>query len=455
MQDGFVYHTQEAPHPSEQEGWGQRVSYRLPWVEPLDFARGFAKHHDAAQHDWVLLYSGQTRPGAGARSLMAWDPCEHVIASDFFTLAEKLSTDQACFSNAWFGYLGYGLKHSLERLPHDTPGAFTMADLWMSRFRTVLVFDHDQRELNCYADMASPVPNMYAELAEPVQAILLGLTSNLTREGYLAAVRDTIAEIERGAFYQANITRKFVGKLAEPVPPFAVFDALCAASPAPYSAFMKRGEHYILSSSPECFLSIQPSGRVVTRPIKGTVRRVADAESDQAIAEALHGSAKNRAENLMIVDLMRNDLAKSCTPGSVVVEKLFDIESYSTLHHMVSTVSGQLREDMTPISLVAGCFPPGSMTGAPKHQAMTWCTAQERLARGVYSGALGWFGGDGSAELSVVIRTLLLHEDGFEFQVGGGIVADSDPEQEWRETLTKAQAIARALGIDMAKLEAL
>src|SRR5262249_45812905 len=155
----------------------------------------------------------------------------------------------------------------------------------------------------------------------------------------------------------------------------------------------------------------------------------------------LAASEKDRAENLMIVDLMRNDLARSCEPGSVHAGQLFEVSSYATLHHMASTITGQKRQGLSTLDAVRHCFPPGSMTGAPKHRAMQWCLAHEGVQRGVYSGALGWFGGDGSCDLSVVIRTLVVQGNRFEFQAGGGIVADSEPLAEWRELLAKTRGI--------------
>lgn len=188
-------------------------------------------------------------------------------------------------------------------------------------------------------------------------------------------------------------------------------------------------------------------GRVTVRPIKGSAPRGRTPEEDARFRDSLTLSEKDRAENLMIVDLMRNDLARGCVPGSVNVSNLFELTTHPLVHHLSSTISGVKREEVSALQLVAGCFPPGSMTGAPKVGAMRLCTALERLERGVYSGALGWFGGDGSVDLSVVIRTLVVQENRFEFQVGGGVVADSTPEGEWREALVKARGLARLLGI--------
>jgi anthranilate/para-aminobenzoate synthase component I len=188
-------------------------------------------------------------------------------------------------------------------------------------------------------------------------------------------------------------------------------------------------------------------------PVKGTAPRFADKLQDEKSREYLASSEKERAENLMIVDLMRNDFSRSCVTGSVRTERLFEISSYTTLHHMASTVVGQKRDDVSTLEAIKNCFPPGSMTGAPKIQAMKWCMEQEHIRRGVYSGALGWLGGDGSCELSVVIRTLIIQGDSFEFQVGGGITSGSDAGKEWQETITKARGIMAALGLDVRSLE--
>lgn len=192
-------------------------------------------------------------------------------------------------------------------------------------------------------------------------------------------------------------------------------------------------------------MNIDAIGNITTRPIKGTAPRGADEKSDTELRRKLSESEKDRAENLMIVDLMRNDLARSCVTGSIKTESLFDITTHATIHHLSSTVSGKKSENYSTIEAVKSAFPPGSMTGAPKIHAMNLCSHLEQQARGVYSGAIGWFGGDGSCELSVVIRTLIIKDKKFEFQVGGGIVADSTPEKELDELINKAKGIMLAL----------
>ena len=185
-----------------------------------------------------------------------------------------------------------------------------------------------------------------------------------------------------------------------------------------------------------------------TRPIKGTSPRFADTTQDTKSKESLANSEKDKAENLMIVDLMRNDLSRSCESSSVKVKSLFDINSHSHVHHMSSTVTGQKTKDCSTLQAIANAFPPGSMTGAPKVRAMQYLSALEKDDRSIYSGALGWLGSDGSAELSVVIRTLILNNADFEFQVGGGIVSDSTPEAELKETIDKATGILKTLGLN-------
>lgn len=427
------------------------ITELLPWVSPLEAA---ALERDKSY--WALLYSGQQFDHTGRYSILALTPRETVKGDDFPQLAAKLSRDKAAFDNAWIGYLGYELLHRLEKLPGEASGHITLPDLWFARFGLVLHFDHLAKTVRCLRDADVPPPawpptGLSAQKLPAVKSI----TSPMTCKRYLTLVRQTREAIARGDFYQANITRKFIGEFTAAPEPLVLFERLSQASPAAYSALLCMGDTCILSSSPERFLAIDACGAMESRPIKGTAPRLADPVEDALVRTQLAISEKDRAENLMIVDLMRNDLARSAIPGSVRAERLFDVSSYATLHHMASTITGQKRPDVSTLDAVRYCFPPGSMTGAPKHRAMQWCLAHEGMRRGVYSGALGWFGGDGSCDLSVVIRTLIVQGSRFEFQVGGGIVADSEPEKEWRETLTKARGICRALGVEEKTLEAI
>lgn len=423
----------------------------LEWQEPLLLAYAAEARGDT---HFVLLYSGQRYPHTGRYSYLALALKQEVSGSDFEVLP-PLTNTLPWFENAWFGYLGYELKHALETLPPDMPGSMDLPNLWFGNFRLILRFDHETRSMEAFAESPEALSLIPSPLPLPpaAPARVSALASNMSKEEYFRKVESIRESILRGDIYQANLTRKFFGETS--AAPFLLFAELCRVSPAAYSAYLRIGNTQILSSSPERFLTLDTSGVVETRPIKGSARRSPDPKEDSAARAALEKSEKDRAENLMIVDLMRNDLSRGCVPGSVSVEGLFEVTSYPTVHHMASTVHGMKRPDLCALDLIKSCFPPGSMTGAPKIRAMEICSSHERIKRGVYSGALGWFGGDGSTDFSVVIRTLILHHGRFEFQVGGAIVYDSKPEEEWQETLTKATGIAKALGITLSSLEAL
>jgi anthranilate/para-aminobenzoate synthase component I len=277
----------------------------------------------------------------------------------------------------------------------------------------------------------------------------------MTKEEYLEHVTQIKESIRNGDLYQANLTRKFYGQFNHNIEGLGLFLKLCKHSPSPYSAFLKHGDLCVLSSSPERFIHIDSKGEAEIRPIKGSAARSNDNYVDNQLKEQLKNSIKDQAENLMIVDLSRNDLSRNCDLGSVKVTKLFDITSYATVHHMSSAIKGRKSPKSSTLQLVQGCFPPGSMTGAPKIKAIELCSKIEKQERGIYSGAIGWFGGDGSTDLSVVIRTLIIEKQKFEFQVGGAIVSDSDPYKEWEETMTKAQGLIKALGLSEKTLQAL
>jgi para-aminobenzoate synthetase component I len=423
---------------------------KIDWIDPLALIDSLP----GKEHYWMLLYSGIRTSFTGRYSFLGLRADAHIKADDFTALEHALE-NAATPLDYWFGYLGYGLKNTLEQLPPDTPSSISLPSLWMIRYRLLLVFDHEQKEVVVWAREAedfSHIPTL-SPCITPAISPCTNLHSNMSRAEYLDKVTAIQQAISRGELYQANLTRKFYGTLNNSSP-VALFKALCQVSPSPYSALFNFGDTAIISSSPEQFITLQKDGTAFTRPIKGSAPRFAEPDADEKSRTSLMASEKNRAENLMIVDLMRNDLSRSCEPGSVKVSSLFDCTSYATIHHLSSTITAQKKTGLNALDLVKGCFPPGSMTGTPKIKAMELCSRLERQERGVYSGCLGWIEGE-SAELSVVIRTLILQGDKFEFQVGGAIVADSVAEEEWQETLTKARAIAGVLGIAPGGLEAL
>ena len=421
------------------------------WIDPLVFVAKLAE----IEEEFVFLYSGQQIGDYGRYSYLAYSPKKIISGNDFNQLKNVLSTDKAKIDNAWFGYISYEMLHNIEKIPLINKQYISLPNLWFANFETVIVFDHLKQSVSFCGDSYSIPAIIIPREHENYSPIISHLSSNMTRNDYFNIIKETQAAILNGDLYQANITRKFIGKFAKPVSSFDIFIKLTHTSPAIYSAFIAMNGSYIISSSPECFLNIDKNGRIESRPIKGTAPRFADAKQDAESKKQLEKSEKERAENLMIVDLMRNDLAKSSEAGSVKVSKLFEVSSYKTLHHLSSTITAKKRKDVSTLDTVINSFPAGSMTGAPKISAMKLCNKKEKIKRGVYSGTLGWFGGDGSCDLSVVIRTLIIQGNKFEFQVGGGITADSDPEKEWQETITKARGIMTALGVDVKALEQL
>jgi para-aminobenzoate synthetase component 1 len=248
-----------------------------------------------------------------------------------------------------------------------------------------------------------------------------------------------------GDIFQANLSQRFEAPLRES--PWAFYSRLRRRNPAPFAAFLETPDASVISASPERFLHVDRNGFVETRPIKGTRPRGVGPEHDAALAQALAESAKDRAENLMIVDLMRNDLSRVCAPRTVRVSELFSLEHYATVHHLVSTVVGQLEPGHDALHLLRAAFPGGSITGAPKLRAMEIIAELELSQRSVYCGSIGYFSVTGDLDTSIAIRTAVARDGRVYFSAGGGIVADSDPEQEYRETLDKARALIDALVI--------
>lgn len=261
--------------------------------------------------------------------------------------------------------------------------------------------------------------------------------------GYLQMILEAQQHISAGDVYQICLTNEI--ELQHNLDPLAVYLNLRELNPAPYAAFIRINDVSVVCSSPEQFIRVSSKGVISTKPIKGTRPRGLDAHTDAANAEELRSNEKERAENLMIVDLMRNDIGKVAKPDSVRVPKLFEIESYATVHQLVSTVEADLAEGESAVSALLAAFPGGSMTGAPKSKAMEIIANLEAGSRGVYSGAIGYFGFNGSADFGMTIRTVVFQGGKASIGVGGGITSDSDPLAELEETKLKAKALLRAL----------
>lgn len=280
------------------------------------------------------------------------------------------------------------------------------------------------------------------------------ISSNFTRKKYIESVKKIQEYIKRGDTYQTNLTQQFRAELAENLSAQALFWKLRKSHPAPFSAFFKREKDFVVSISPERFLKVQKSkfkdqsSIISVNPIKGTRKRGKNSEEDLRLKNELIGSEKDRAENTMIVDLMRNDIGKICKFGSVKVEKLCDLETHPTLFHLVSTVSGELGENVNFADVLKAVFPCGSITGAPKHRTMQIIERLETANRGLSMGAIGICDFDKNFDLNVAIRTLVIRNNQAIFNVGGGIVIDSVPELEYEESLLKAEAIFNALNVN-------
>lgn len=417
------------------------------WREPLAVANGLRQQDGLL----ALLSDGRQR---GQKSFIAAQPDRlHVGALQDSTQLDILR--DAEFSTSVIGLIAYdagarpatGMRHS------DWP------DLILARYPSMLVFDHDARTLQAVGQGLDD-PSAAQACARAVDWLEQALSPDIPAppalafqmeaepEVYRRAVSDVVDRIAAGELFQANIARAWSGALKPGADPFDVLLRL-AGREAAFGAYWRIGDRAIVSNSPELFLAFDPAdGRIETRPIKGTRARDTDPERDAALARELQDSAKDRAENLMIVDLMRNDLARVARPGSVRTEKLFEIESHPTVHHLVSTVTATAKAHATAADILEATFPPGSITGAPKHQAMK-VIADYEIPRGPWCGSLFHIDDDGGLTASVLIRTASFEygPQGWQFRTlaGAGIVADSDPDAELAETATKIRALQDAL----------
>jgi para-aminobenzoate synthetase component 1 len=354
----------------------------------------------------------------------------------------------------WAGFCTYDLGRTIERVRTRSVDDLHLPDVAFARYDTRLVI-HDDGELEFVGDregrmqLEAAVHAAAAGDDPPIASARAAWTSSLDRVDHAAACARVLELLRAGECYQVNVTRRLTS--AHAPDPISLYDALTRANPAPHAALLMLGAVRpglaIVSASPELFLRIDPADtsgtRVVeTRPIKGT-------GTDPAVLAA---SAKDRAENVMIVDLARNDLGRVCEFGSVRVPALFTVEAHPGLYHLVSTVTGCLRADVDLADVVRATFPPASVTGAPKPRVMQAIEDLEPVRRGVYCGALGWIDGDrGRAELAVAIRTFTVADGSTHLGVGGGIVADSQPDNEWLETELKAARLLAAAGSDPAR----
>lgn len=375
------------------------------------------------------------------------------------------------FAGGAVGFFSYDLKDEFERLPQLAADDLNLP-LWrLAWYDGVVIYDHIKKKYwltacgmqddgQCIRDLANKRLDRLADVfkdinvSENTDCTAVGdsfppasdvktITPSVTRERYLRDLERVIAYIYAGDIYQANLTQRFTAAWAGD--PWALYQRLREGNPAPFAAFLPYSDFQILCSSPERFIRLRVDGRLETCPIKGTRPRGAGPDADKAMAEELRGSAKDRAELTMIIDLERNDLGRICEVGTVRVPHRMRLERYPTVWHLVSTVTGQARPGLLPSELLQAMFPGGSISGAPKIRAMEIIEELEPYKRGIYTGSIGYLGFDGAWDLNIVIRTILLKNGRAYLNAGGGIVADSVPEREYEETLHKAKALFDAL----------
>jgi para-aminobenzoate synthetase component 1 len=475
------------------------VAELIPAPDPWETARCLADLPHL-----LFLDSAQAHANLGRYSFVTADPFgwiwsrgRRVLGSNAFQpvensnpfefLADRLALWQTAtrddlppFQGGAAGLFGYDLCHHIERLPRSRLDPFQMPELALGFYDWVIAFDHeasrawiistgfpemDRRRRQRHAArrltevqrrlMEEKRPILSASAVDRPKAVSVadlgstfavpacdGIFSNFDQASYLQAVRRVIDYIRAGDCFQVNLAQTLLCPAA--LSALELYQRLRERNPATFAGYFDMGEFALASASPERFLRVD-RGRIETRPIKGTRPRGSTPAEDQRQIEELRASTKDRAENVMIVDLLRNDLGRVCRYGSVQVPKVCQLETYAFVHHLVSEVRGELRDGMTPIDLLRAAFPGGSVTGAPKIRAMEIIAELEPTARGPYCGSLGYISFDGRMDTNILIRTFTVGRGWVQFPVGGGIVADSEPEREYEETWHKAEGLLQAL----------
>lgn len=435
----------------------------------------------------IFLDSSAEHPRLGRYSFVAADPFEWFQEAlpqpNSLTSLEGLwahfsaehRADLPPFQGGLAGLFGYGLASSLESLPGPRIVDFPMPDVALGFYDVVLAFDHvaeqawiisqgfpETDELARRRHAKQRLKEFLSILDGPIQQSPISqgieiplsqlapqfptkhsqVTSNTSAEHYQAIINRAIEYIHAGDVFQVNVAQRLLAAATRNS--VSLYLKLRDQNPAPYAGYFDLGDWQICSSSPECFLRLQ-RGLAETRPIKGTRGRSSSPEADLFSGDDLQLSEKDRAENVMIVDLMRNDFSRVCRPETVQVAELFNVETYAHVKHLVSAVRGQLQDKMTPFDLFRACFPGGSITGAPKIRAMEIISELEPTARGAYCGSLGYIGFNGEMNTNILIRTITSGGGWWQFPVGGGIVAQSNAEDEYAETWHKARGLLRAI----------
>ncbi len=462
----------------------------LPLVEELDTALSPLELFECIKDEGgsFFLDSAMDLPKLGLYSLMGYAPFLTLVSrgdeitvkkadgefrlkgDPFEVLGQYLESyrlgktdfNLPCYGGA-VGYLSYDLGRFVERLPAKAIDDLQLPESCLGFYDIMLTYDHQAKraflvstgfpETSQNVRMARATERLaefkaqlkkFAGRSLPVcnSRLMAVLKSNFTHKAYIRAVEKARQFIIEGDIFEVNLSQRYEAEIA--ISPFELYRRLRKINPAPFAAYLNCGDIVIAGSSPERFLRLQ-GDRVETRPIKGTIRRGKNAEEDKANSAWLLNSVKDLAENMMIVDLERNDLGRVCRTGTINVTEFASLEQFPTVFHLTSTVVGRLRADATRIDLLKATFPGGSITGAPKIRAMEIIEELEPTRRSVYTGSIGYFSFAGDLDLNIVIRTFLIKGKRAYFQLGGAVVYDSDPEAEYQETLDKGRALFKAL----------
>ncbi|HSW68774.1 MAG TPA: aminodeoxychorismate synthase component I [Gammaproteobacteria bacterium] len=454
----------------------QEISYQ----SPLAIFALFAEKEGA-----VLLDSAQLRKNCGRYSFIAIDPFlmlkskngliqlgeKSFSGNPFDVLAEQLKKfhqenvkELPPFQGGAAGFLSYELAHHLEKLPFAKKDDMQFPDMALGFYDLVIGFDESEKRAWIFSNgfpeqdflkrehrakqrmnwLLKQIADANLSQNVPDRLQEKDIKSNFTCKKYQDAVKKVINYVLAGDIFEANISQRFQVELPLDFSTFNLYRTLHALNPAPFAAYLYLADTVLVSASPERFLSLKEK-HVETRPIKGTRPRGKNLFEDKKFSEELLMSEKDHAENVMIVDLLRNDLSRVCEDYSVKVPELCRLESYATVHHLVSIVTGQLCKNFTAVDLLKATFPGGSITGAPKIRAMEIIAEIEPNARGPYCGSIGYIGFNGDMDMSITIRTFAIKNNIATFQAGGAIVADSIPLAEYEETLDKARALRRSL----------
>jgi para-aminobenzoate synthetase component 1 len=426
------------------------------WPHPV-LLQGAADHHDLGRYSYFSAAPVATLRGSADDWPMLSEHLRGFVRAD-----APMDPSLPPFQGGWIGWFGYELGAAFDRMPRAAFDPLMLPDCSLALHDWVIAWDHAQGRawlVSSGVDATGACnPQRATARATEVMAVLEAtpnaaadasfapttVSADFTPDGYRAAVAEVVERVLSGDIFQANLAQRFTAPFTGSAR--GLYARVRARSAASLAAYLDQGDVQLVSASPERFLSLDAaSGTVETRPIKGTRARGRDTAHDARLAADLLASEKDRAENVMIVDLLRNDLARVCAPGTVEVPALCVLESHPTVHHLVSRVTGTLRAGRDALDLLAATFPGGSVTGAPKLRAMALIAELEPVTRGPYCGAIGWLGRNGSMQLSIAIRTITVARGVASFHAGGGITAMSEPAAEYQETLDKAAALIAAL----------